>query len=298
MSNSARRQGSLRPKAHLLVSVPVAGIRRNPAHESELLTEALLGVRLDALRASADRKWHLVVLPDGYRGWVRDWAAVRVSAAGASRWESGLVCQVVQPSTDVKLCPHQASHNVCQALLGTRLPLYRTAGRWGMTRLPDGRTGWVRRSSVESIPAKPRSAASIVRTAHLFSGAPYVWGGVTPWGCDCSGLVQSAFAANGVYLPRDASEQWAALSDRILDLGFEKLKPADLLFFGRSKCAISHVAISTGRYTFIHCYGYVSGGTIEPGMPGFVPELRPLFRGAARPLPTGKKTVDKKKGFK
>ena len=98
----------------------------------------------------------------------------------------------------------------------------------------------------------PRSAASICYAAlELFEGAPYQWGGITPWGADCSGLVQTVFRLHGIPLPRDAWQQ----AERGTDAGttLEALRAADLLFFSdREDGRVTHVAIALGDLRIVH----------------------------------------------
>ena len=112
--------------------------------------------------------------------------------------------------------------------------------------------------SGEAVPAHelavrfPTDATAICQSAiERYVGTPYQWGGVTPWGADCSGLVQSVFALHGVSLPRDAWQQ--ARAGR--DAGRELLatRPADLLFFSdRPDAHITHVAIALGDRRLVH----------------------------------------------
>jgi hypothetical protein len=112
--------------------------------------------------------------------------------------------------------------------------------------------------SGEAIPAHeqavrfPRDAKAICRSAvELYVGTPYQWGGVTPWGADCSGLVQNVFALHGAPLPRDAWQQARAGCDAGRDL--LATKPADLLFFSdRPDAHITHVAIALGDRRLVH----------------------------------------------
>ena len=98
----------------------------------------------------------------------------------------------------------------------------------------------------------PRNAGAIARTAvERFAGTPYQWGGVTPWGADCSGLTQTTFWLHGVHLPRDAWQQ-AEVGD---DAGIRSASwlPADLLFFSdRPDKRITHVGISLGESRMVH----------------------------------------------
>jgi gamma-D-glutamyl-L-lysine dipeptidyl-peptidase len=98
----------------------------------------------------------------------------------------------------------------------------------------------------------PLHAAAIAKSAHdLFPGTSYVWGGVTPWGADCSGLVQSTYALHGRTLPRDAWQQ-AELGQAIAG-DFDSLIAGDLLFFSdRPDKRVTHVGISLGGGRMVH----------------------------------------------
>ena len=90
------------------------------------------------------------------------------------------------------------------------------------------------------------------RALELFAGTPYLWGGVTPWGADCSGFVQTLFALHGVQLPRDAWQQGERGTVASDEAG--ELRPADLLFFSdRDDARITHVALSLGEGRVAHC---------------------------------------------
>jgi gamma-D-glutamyl-L-lysine dipeptidyl-peptidase len=92
-----------------------------------------------------------------------------------------------------------------------------------------------------------------------------MWGGVTPWGVDCSGLVQTTFAARGVSLPRDSAQQ-AGCGDSI---SLEAIRPGDLLFFnGESNTGITHVAFAGEADTLVHSTLSCGGMLIESWLPG------------------------------
>lgn len=100
----------------------------------------------------------------------------------------------------------------------------------------------------KSFPPAPDSITASAMT--FFEGTSYEWGGVTPWGCDCSGLISSSFQLHGVHVPRDAWMQ--AMTGEPVD-GMKKLRPADLLFFAdEPEGKISHVAISLGGTRVVH----------------------------------------------
>ncbi|HEY6830146.1 MAG TPA: C40 family peptidase, partial [Gemmatimonadaceae bacterium] len=97
----------------------------------------------------------------------------------------------------------------------------------------------------------PSAAASrVLRTANDYVGVPYVWGGNTPKGFDCSGFTKYVFAKYGVTLPRTSREQVRAGSGVAAD--FRALRPGDLMLFAEPGGAISHVAIYVGNGRIIH----------------------------------------------
>jgi cell wall-associated NlpC family hydrolase len=98
----------------------------------------------------------------------------------------------------------------------------------------------------------PAEPAAITRSARrYFEGTSYLWGGVTPWGADCSGLVQATFALHGVQLPRDAWQQASAGVPGDGDLF--AAREGDLLFFSdREDGHVTHVAISLGDRAIVH----------------------------------------------
>jgi len=281
----------------MVVKVSVADVRRESSHASELMTQAVLGVELEVLRVSRDRSWYLVRLRDAYTGWIRTWSVIPMSRSDLSKRKAGIALQVAKRSVPVMDRPKRSSNILCELVLGTRLPRLAVSGRWNKTRLPDSTLGWVEQSGLEPLPCPRPSASAITDTALRFIGAPYLWGGTTPWGCDCSGLVQTVYSVNGIMLPRDARDQLRATKELLVQAEPGRYYPGDLLFFGQSPLSISHVAISTGGYSFIHCRGCVARGSLKKGEMGYTHGISRLLRAATRPLDGVKKDVDKKKGL-
>lgn len=141
---------------------------------------------------------------------------------------------------------------------------------WLPIRLPDGRSGWAQRPDLRPVvdpqtvvgprtAANPRSVvgpqtntngrADIIATARRFLGLPYLWGGTTPFGLDCSGMVQLAHRVFGITLPRDADLQW--VDRRLAPVPRTRLRPGDLVFFGPRRGAVTHVGLALGRGSFI-----------------------------------------------
>ena len=106
------------------------------------------------------------------------------------------------------------------------------------------------RARMPRSPAPTAAAARVLGTADRYVGVPYVWGGNTPNGFDCSGFTKYVFAKNGVGLPRTSREQ-AHVGDGV-PLDFGQMRPGDLLLFAEPGEAISHVAIYVGSGRIIH----------------------------------------------
>ena len=159
---------------------------------------------------------------------------------------------------------------------------------WVRVRLPDGRIGFVARPDVALFPfeANPslslslplKSPADWIAFGKRFLGAPYTWGGTTPLGFDCSGLMARIFSEHGVTLRRNSYEQ-AFQDPQLVSVAFEKLQPGDLLFFG-TEDKIDHEAMWIGDGTVLQSTRHnVPGVQMTPFNSPF---LKPLFRYARR----------------
>jgi beta-lactamase class A len=158
---------------------------------------------------------------------------------------------------------------------------------WVKVLLPDGRSGWVAARDVSLFPFEESSSSSSlplkspsdwIAFGKRFLGAPYTWGGTTPLGFDCSGLVQRIFREHGVLLKRNSYEQ-AFQDPHLVPVAFEKLQPGDLLFFG-TEDKIDHEAMWLGDGTVLQSTRHnIPGVQVTPFDSPF---LKPLFRYARR----------------
>lgn len=205
------------------------------ARISQALTSQLLSGEVVQL-VDGRGDWLRVRGADDYEGWTHVGYLMPYVGSEAT-WRISLGCSATDTNGGRMALP-----------LGARVPPGMTVG--------DGEA-----ISVDARAARfPRTAAAIVRSAQsLFSGASYQWGGVTPWGVDCSGLVQRVFALHGVPLPRDAWQQ-AEASTMVDEDATAAHTVGDLLFFSdRDDRRITHVGIALGDGRMIHS-GLARGG--------------------------------------
>ncbi len=257
-----------------LVSVSVATARELPSHKAEQATQLLLG---EALRAWKQKgSWFQIETRDGYRCWLEGGSFVRCGAAEVRRWETSPLWIVTALEECVREAPGPDAQPLSDVVLGCRLRRVAEHGEWLEVALPDGRRGFLPRAAAtefEQWKATRRpTAENIERTARLFLGRPYLWGGNTPRGLDCSGLTKLVFGLNGIELKRNAGEQAQQGVEVPLDGDLSRLRKGDLLFFGRRTGGrqperITHVGIYLGERLFIHTSQRVRINSLDPSSP-------------------------------
>ncbi len=219
---------------------PIAALRRAPSHEARLDTQALLGETV-VVYESNEEGWAWGQLEnDGYVGWLS--ANVLGNADAAPTHKVSVPRTLAFPAADIKLPPLAALP------MGALLTIARQDERFAVTA-----AGW-HLPIVHLAPLKARQA-DFVAVAEQFLGTPYLWGGKTSLGIDCSGLVQVALQAAGVPCPRDSDMQELALG-KLSTLG--ELRRGDLVFWK------GHVAIARDLETLIHANAHQMMVAIEP----------------------------------
>ncbi len=259
-----------------LVNISVGNVRRDPDHPSELVTQVLLGETVELLKKEGG--WYYIHCPDRYLGWIDEEAILPVDAAAITQWNSGDLYRVVRQYDLLRSGPKVDALPVSDITAGDFLRRVTDKGNWLQVSLPDGRSGFVESSAVMNEQrwrgSRKLTPENIEATARLFMGVPYLWGGTSPKGFDCSGLVKTVFSLNGTSLNRDADQQAQQGQDVAAGSSFQNLRRGDLLFFGERATAdkperIVHVGIYLNDRKFIHCWGRVRVSSLDPAAPDY-----------------------------
>ncbi len=236
-----------------LVSVSVCNIRSRPSHTAELVTQALMGTPVKILNHRGG--WLLVQTPDSYIGWVRS-TVVELTDDEMAAWKGSdrvIYLGYAGVITDSRgETVSDVSFGAILVINGTR------SDKWTVV-LPDGRTGEVKKSEAagfrtwaETAGTKPQG---LIRFARSFMGTPYLWGGTSTKGVDCSGYTKMIYYYGGVIMTRDASGQFRYGDEVSIEKPGESLAPGDLLYFGSVSNSITHTGMFIGDTEFIHASG-------------------------------------------
>jgi cell wall-associated NlpC family hydrolase len=224
------------------ISDAIAPLRNGPASDAMLATQALKGERVTIYDRNGEGWAWGQLRSDGYVGWLPDRALAKPAAAPTHKITA--LRTFAFPGPSIKLSP------VDTLVMGAMVTVVREDGPFAVTR-----DGWyLPRQHVGSI---DRHAEDFVAVAERFAGTPYLWGGKSSLGIDCSGLVQVSLNAAGIGCPRDSDMQQDGLG-RILGLAESgKLQRGDLIFWK------GHVAIVRDADSIVHANAHHMATVIE-----------------------------------
>jgi gamma-D-glutamyl-L-lysine dipeptidyl-peptidase len=262
-------------KTYALITLSVANIRSDPRHSAELATQALMGTPLKVLKSQGS--WYLVQTPEGYISWV-DAAGVQVlSGEDLLDWEkrpklvsTEMLGYIYENDEEAEPMSDITAGNIVALVAETEFSYE--------VELPDGRRGFVPKNTMlyfeEWIASRELSDDNLIRTAKNMMGVPYLWGGTSPKGVDCSGFTKTIYFLNGMIIPRDASQQVREGEEIDTDKNWDKLEVGDLLFFGSPATSdqserVIHVGMWIGNESFIHSRGRVRISSFNPEDPNY-----------------------------
>jgi cell wall-associated NlpC family hydrolase len=266
-----------------VVLPPVENMYSHPDPGTDVVSQAVIGQVVAVLATQAD--FARIETPDHYPGWIRQAALLPYPGPAVPRYGSrGTLAEVVGLVANIYREPSVTSARPkSQAPLGARLEVDPAPEKdgWHRVRLPDGDNGFIQAGDIRlreaGAPTPRGSPSDLVATARRLLGLPYLWGGMTPWGLDCSGLVGLIYRAHGVTLPRDADLQFEDPRARAVQR--KHLRPGDLVFFGKAK--VTHVGLYVGGGRFVNATTHLTPTVREDALDD--PHWSALYRGARRP---------------
>lgn len=216
-----------------ICNLGIVPIRLEPSDTSEMVTQALYGDYFKVLEQR--KKWSRIRFAfDKYEGWIDNKQYLEVN----EETYTDLSKSRLNLSTDLIEYVSDASEQLYPIPIGSEL-----------NSLP-----YLNHSFDGNRLTEKNEKSNLIKTAFLFLNAPYLWGGKTPFGIDCSGFTQMVYKLNGFSLLRDASQQ--ATQGTALSF-IEESEPGDLAFFDNAEGTIIHVGIIMENNYIIHAHGKV-----------------------------------------
>ena len=285
-----------------VINLSVANIRSKPDHHEELATQSILGTPIKILKKGEDG-YYLVQTPDNYISWLDDDGFTFMTEDQLIEWISSPKIIYTKEYGFSYSDADVNSQTVSDLVAGNLLKIMGEDSDFYLVNYPDGRTAYIKKDEAklftEWYNALNPNGETILKTAYRFMGIPYLWGGTSTKGMDCSGFTKTVYYLNGIVLQRDASQQ--VNTGELVDTkdGWQNLQPGDLLFFGRKadenrKERVTHVAIYIGDGDFIHAAGRVKINSFNPEKTYYSDYRKSGFISAKRILTSvGKNGIEK-----
>ncbi len=278
--------GNIQPKIYGVANLPVVNLGLKPFADTgkSLATQAGLGETLRILDES--NGWYLVRMWDDYLGWVNGSSIVRMASDELAQYRAGAQAEITAKTTILRDQP--GGSLLTQAVQGVSLPLRSAEAKQGQVELmlPDGRSAWVAQGDIRvhenavATFATKKGIEAVIATAKQYVGLPYLWGGTTALGFDCSGFTQFALRINGYQVLRDANMQYTQ-GDPVERVELER---GDLVFFSTYAAGPSHMGIYLGDGEYIHSSGSlgVAISSFSPSAKNYSADLDQKYVGARR----------------
>ena len=297
-------------------------MRQKPDYESPLETQSLMGTVVEIIAEQG--YWRQVATPEPYTAWCTNLGLVEMTPEQINEYKAApkYICTAhhsgvyATASLNSRRLSDLSMGNLLRVVytdgsVGAKGPDNRTSkvkiskkGKFVEVMLPDGRKGWTPATDLADFTKwavrQKLTAENIVNTALQFEGTPYLWGGASSKGLDCSGLVRLTFMMNGHLLPRNASQQVKYGREIIMECDHsvtpdsdklyqemqkrvKHLQPGDLVFFGTpetrlKKERITHVGIYIGGGKIIHASHKVRINSLIPGQKDYYENSHRLLK--------------------
>lgn len=269
-------------KRMAVIEFSTSYLRLQPDYESPLETQELMGTVVEIVGESG--YWREIISPQPYKAWCTYQGLVEMSTEELKAYEAAPKVIFNDLYGHIYIRPSDKAETLCDLVGGNILRFVGKKGKWTQVMLPSGKTGYVQskflkkhegfrsiamgEGSAESI--SPETTEAIIAQAEKLLGVPYLWGGMSAKGVDCSGLVRISHIMNGILLPRNASQQ-IKCGERV---PLDQLQRGDLVYFGTpatddKPIRVTHVGIYLGNNKIIHSSHRVRINSLIPGDPDY-----------------------------
>lgn len=277
---------SLLPAKHLngleygLANLSVCNNRAAPQNAAEMMTQMILGTPVEVLKKQGG--FYLVRTPDGYLSYTDGTAVSLMNKQDFENWKKSKRIIYMEDFGHAFSKADVKSTRVSDLVKGNILVLSAEEKGFYKVSFPDKRIGYIKKTDAKLFAGwqkRPNpNADAILATAKTLVGVPYLWGGTSIKGVDCSGFTKTSYFLNGIVIPRDASQQALVGVDvdvlegdsTNIDKCLKNLKAGDLLFFAAAKLRgtkggrVTHTAIYMGNGEFIQSAGMVRISSLLP----------------------------------
>jgi cell wall-associated NlpC family hydrolase len=254
----------LENKTRGVVKISVANLRDAPKHSAQLVTQATLGMPVKVLKKQGS--WYYIQSPDGYLAWVDYGGIENMTEDEFLAWKANDKLVFTEPTGNSYTEANSNSQTVSDLVAGNILELLSEQNNFYEVEYPNGKKAFVEKAYAQPyqdwLASLDQTEEDLVATSKKLMGLPYLWGGTSPKGVDCSGYTKTIFFLNGMVIPRDASQQINTGDVVDTEKDFESLEKGDLLFFGKPATdstseRVIHVGMWIGDNKFIHSMGEV-----------------------------------------
>ena len=310
-------------KRMAVVQTSACYMRQLPDYESALETQSLMGTVVEIV--GEKEYWREIESPQPYKAWTTEKMLVEMTAEQIEEYEKASKYIFTASYGHVLTVPHETGSMITDLVGGDVLRVVEKQkgkvspsgkhGKWAEVMLPDGRTGWTYKKDLRILGDRisirkgdsseglidGEKMEAVITAAQKLRGVPYLWGGMSSKGVDCSGLVRICFLMNDILLPRNASEQVfcgeeievsrpdikgktqaevkEGYNRNIAEEAIRNLGRGDLVFFGNTETgSITHVGIYLGGGEMIHASHLVRVNSLIPGEENYYENAHRIIR--------------------
>ena len=320
---SAAFSATAQEKRMAVVQTSTCYMRLHPDYESALETQELMGTVVEIIGEKG--YWREIVSPQPYQAWTTEKTLVEMTAEQLEEYEKAAKYIFTAAYGHVLTVPHETGTMITDLVGGDVLRVVEKQkgqvspsgvhGKWAEVMLPDGRTGWTYKKDLRLLGKRinirkgdpseglidGEKMEAVIMAAQRLLGVPYLWGGMSSKGVDCSGLVRICFLMNDILLPRNASQQVFCGKEIVVDRpdikgktqaevkenydsekagnAIKNLERGDLVFFGNTETgSITHVGIYLGDGEIIHASHLVRVNSLIPGEENYYENAHRIIR--------------------